>query len=244
MLPVGPRTANRPGALYETMLKDIVPFSFSYVLYYQGESDAKNHLDYKEMLKILFKEYRDEFKNENLPIYMMMLAPFSRWLSENGNDFPVLTEEQIKISEEIDNVYLTNVMDDGDELDSHPKNKLIAADRFFNLVMETFYFNSLYKGKCPKFNIATLVDDHTIKLTFKDTYGKFRLTKICNIELFVNKENKDYLIKIAKDEIYLAVNEDLPNKEIEIHYLRKGFDQASIFNKHNLPLFPFIVAVN
>ncbi len=64
------------------------------------------------------------------------------------------------------------------------------------------------------------------------------------MKLFINKEKKDYQIKIAKDEIYLIVDEELANKEIEICYLRKGFEQASIFNKHNLPLFPFIVAVN
>lgn len=241
MLPVGPRTANRPGALYETMLKDIMPFSFSYILYYQGESDAKNYQDYKEMLKVLFKQYRDEFKDDNLPIYMMMLAPFSRWLSENGNNFPALREEQIKISEEIDNVYLTNIMDDGDELDIHPKNKLIVADRFFNIVMETYYLNSLYKGKCSKFDNANLIDSQTIKLTFKDTYGELHLSKTCNIELFVNKEKKDYQIEIVKDEIYLTANEDLTNKQIEIRYIRKGFEQASIFNKYNLPLFPFSI---
>lgn len=241
---VGPRSAQRPGGLYITMLKKLASFSFSHILYYQGESDAINHTYYELMLNEIIDEFREEFKCSNLPVLIMMLAPFGTWLNENGNNFPYIREIQKKVADEKDGVYVTNIMDDGSLIDIHPKNKLVAAKRFALLAFEKLYHLKNIKGTCPSFESIKEFND-SIELTFKDVDKELIIKDNIKDTLAIKLDGEkiDYKYKKSGKTLNIYFKEQ-GYDVIEIRYLEAGFIQASIFDESGLPAFPFSIKKN
>jgi sialate O-acetylesterase len=57
---VGPKTETRPSGLYESMLKEVAPYTLKSFLYYQGESDGDRHPElYKTLFPALIHGFRE-----------------------------------------------------------------------------------------------------------------------------------------------------------------------------------------
>lgn len=69
---------NGDGVLYDYALSQVIPFSLSAVVWYQGESDASeaeaNY--YLEELSVLINVWRRDFKDEKLPFVIIQISDF------------------------------------------------------------------------------------------------------------------------------------------------------------------------
>jgi len=68
---------NTPGALYANQLAEIVPYSVSAVVWYQGESNAGSVAEgesYAELMEALIGQWRVDFGDLRLPFYLLELA--------------------------------------------------------------------------------------------------------------------------------------------------------------------------
>lgn len=109
---IGPYHQNRPGGLYEYMLKTIAPFPVSGVLWYQVESDETHAEIYKGVLSDMIDCWRELWKC-TLPFFCVQLAPFEVWLAATGERFPVLRQQQYELSREKEGVYFISSSDVG-----------------------------------------------------------------------------------------------------------------------------------
>ena len=119
---IGPNDASRPGALYETMIKQIAGFSAKGVIWYQGESDDKKPTMYAKLFAKMIECWRRDWQDD-LPFLFVQLAPFGVWRNSTGDNFPMVRSQQEKVSKTVKGTYMISTSDVGHELDVHPKYK-------------------------------------------------------------------------------------------------------------------------
>ena len=193
--PMGWKSAWRPCGIYYTMLKRIVPFAFKGVLYYQGEEDAPRYPLYKNLLKAMIKEYREDFLDENLPFIDMQLPMWiEEYIATENREWGGLRKAQQEAVDETENTYLTTLLDCGEVDNIHPVDKKTPGERLAANVLKWVY-GSENGADTLKLDKAEAKDD-TVVLTFTNTYGA---VKIMDNELVdYRKENPD----VDADHIY------------------------------------------
>ncbi|MCR5544288.1 MAG: hypothetical protein K6F55_09090 [Eubacterium sp.] len=202
----------RPAGLVETMLKRVAPYTVKGVIFYQGEEDAyRNYEDvlasgenrkYKAMLNCLLDEYRDFFKNPDIPVLIFQLPMYGTTIDEDVRDWAYLREAQEEVSEENKNVYMTAILDAGEYCNIHPLDKVTPAERMAGTAFKYIYHKTDVAGS------DMLLKNMYVK---KDGDGQ-------NINLVLEFEN-------IYDGIIICDN-TLPDVRNE----SEGFEDASLHN--------------
>ena len=121
-VPMGPYNKNRPGCLYEQMVKPIRDYAIRGVLWYQGENDVHHAPLYSALFETLISEWRKIWGME-LPFLFAQLAPFERWLALDGASFPEVRRQQELVRKTVPNCCMISTSDVGSRYDIHPKEK-------------------------------------------------------------------------------------------------------------------------
>ncbi|KFI94321.1 sialate O-acetylesterase [Bifidobacterium stellenboschense] len=128
----GLQPQQRPGSLFDHMVRPIAPYAIRGVLWYQGESDdlpGRNTL-YADMLIALINDWRALWNDDTLPFLVMQLPGFGHWWFIEHNDFPVIRARQQQAVDASADTWLCSISDAGQEDDIHPKDKRIPGHRF------------------------------------------------------------------------------------------------------------------
>ncbi len=152
--------------LYNIWLSHIKGMKFGSVIWYQGEQDAEEKVSqdlYYKMLTDLINQFRLEYENENLPVAVCQIAPYS------NSGFVTVRQAQLDVTNDMDNVYLVTTADAGPkeiETDTiHPLNKMPIINRCFNIIKyallgeDVAYSAPTYKSMTVSGNEATLTID-------------------------------------------------------------------------------------
>ena len=93
---------NSDGTLYEKVFKQILPFSVSAVVWYQGESDASDGEApfYRDELKLLIDTWRKDLGDASLPFVIVQIAEHSG----KGESWRVIQKAQYEIQHEVNDV--------------------------------------------------------------------------------------------------------------------------------------------
>ncbi len=119
----------RPGGLYGTMLKKIVPYSARGVIWYQGESDGDGHAQEYELVFSKMIENWRALWGERLPFLFVQLAPFREWMMCSGKNYGIVRACQDAVSRKVPDAWMVTSGDAGMEWDIHPKNKKPIGER-------------------------------------------------------------------------------------------------------------------
>jgi len=128
---------NVPSIIYRTMLKPLVPYQISKVVWYQGESNTApiEGSHYGEMLKTLIGEWRGWFRDEKLPFILIQINDFETPFSKEG--WQIVQAEQEKTARQVPYCALVSIRDMGQHDLIHPLNKREVTDRVY-AAMKTF----------------------------------------------------------------------------------------------------------
>ena len=121
-------TWNKDGFLYDFALSQILPFSVSAVVWYQGESDAygEEAKMYDRELEILISCYRKAFNDENLPFAIVGLADCDERAGEGWTN---IQNAQEKVAKKDRNSVFIVSKDVCETNDIHPPTKHFLAKR-------------------------------------------------------------------------------------------------------------------
>lgn len=124
---------NDDGVLWENMIEKILPYQFSTVLWYQGESNASvNEADiYLEFLRALVSSWREKFDNEAMRFIIIQLADH---LDRAGYAWEKIQAEQLRAQNELKNVRTVICRDVCDNIDIHPREKDILSKRIVDIL--------------------------------------------------------------------------------------------------------------
>lgn len=238
---LGPNSENRPHGLFDTMVKTVVGYHFKGCLWYQGESDDQHAGIYDHLLTALIKDWWNRW-NDHFPFLIMQVAPFDDWFGNfNGNFYPEVRAKQECVANTLPGVYLTNVMDDGMKYDIHPKNKLLAAERFYELALTKVY-GMKEDGESPRIKNAILNSDkiqvkfeNCKELKLRENINEITKVKVNGTELTISNFSANHNILTIK--LPRVVNK---NEYVELSYQQEPFSRSCLFNENNVPVRPFI----
>lgn len=153
--PFGKKSYRRPGGLYEDMLLKFAPYGVKGVIFYQGEEDANEHADrYGDVFKTMIEEWRNSFLDEELPFIYAQLPMYidhdRKFMGFEDYKWPKLRQEQLRISQEVENTWIAILTDCGEFDNLHPIDKKTPANRLALLALHYVYGKTNIKAMSPR----------------------------------------------------------------------------------------------
>jgi len=120
---VGTRNTT-PTAIYNAMIRPLIPFAIRGAVWYQGESNGREGESYFHKMQALIGGWRALWKQGDFPFFFVQLASFQKPtdVPRGGDGWAMLREAQRK-SLSITNTGMAVIIDIGEARDIHPKNK-------------------------------------------------------------------------------------------------------------------------
>lgn len=124
---------NGDGQLYEYSFSQVMPFSVSEVIWYQGESNSrlKSEEIYVKMLSIMIDVWRKDLQNADLPFVVIQIADY---VHRDDEDWRKIQKAQQRVGETKENVTTVICADISESDDIHPPTKHILADRILTVL--------------------------------------------------------------------------------------------------------------
>jgi sialate O-acetylesterase len=134
-------SANTIGALYDGMIRPLVPMRFGGVIWYQGESNLGNPDEYARLFTTMIDRWRADFRAQEpgreLPFLFVQIAPYG-YRNDRG-EAAELRDAQDWVSREVPRAGMIPTLDIGDPTDIHPKDKKTVGERLAKLAMGIAY---------------------------------------------------------------------------------------------------------
>ena len=234
-----PFSAFRPCGLYELMVKTIVPYTVSGVIWYQGESDEYFSEHYESAMRAVVQCWRDSW-NESIPFLMVQLAAFE--VMAEYLDFVPIRKAQERLARTEPGVYLVTAMDVGMQYDIHPKEKRPVGTRLALQALDKVYHCHL------------LADSPTVQAVERQgSLVRIRM-KHTGQGLWVKGENpvtfdvfcggaalQKFKVEVSPWEILLRAGEFDSGKLVKIGFCQRPYCELNIYNSSGLPVLPFEV---
>ena len=131
---------NHDGDLYRDKLSKVIPYTLSGVVWYQGESDAKEPEAsvYDKELCALIEVWREKFMDSHLPFTIVQIADTDVRIAQ-GPGWHLIQEAQLKAAEKTDNAFLVVSKDISERDDVHPKSKHELAIRISEIIRKNYF---------------------------------------------------------------------------------------------------------
>jgi sialate O-acetylesterase len=239
---------NDAASLYNGMVAPLLPFAVRGAIWYQGESNAGQPIEYRTLYAQMITDWRKRWGHD-LPFYCVQLAPFNAG-NPDGENWAYLREAQAIASARVKNAGVAVITDAGDKDDIHPQKKEPAGARLALLALANVYGKKVeFSGPAYK---AIKVDGNKAVLAFDHvdsglTVGAFSMPGAED----VGKDGKLVGFTVAgEDKVFhpataviegdtVVVTSDQVSKPVAVRYGWKNFPVCNLFNKAGLPASPF-----
>ncbi|MDD3403493.1 MAG: sialate O-acetylesterase [Hespellia sp.] len=226
----------RPGGLYETMLKKIVPFAARGVIWYQGETDGDSHAkEYTTVFSKMIENWRALW-GEELPFLFVQLAPFEKWAECYGENYIQVRDCQEEVSKNVSNCWMAAIGDVGMQWDIHPKNKRPVGDRLALLARGHVYGENIVCDAPEVIDVVKKGDDIVIR--FANAEG-----------LFIKGDRLQAMNLNSKTQDSIAVDAEVLNDTLilhsvgdvtEIRFAKEPYHEVNLYNSSEIPAKPFV----
>jgi sialate O-acetylesterase len=159
---------NSPGALYNAMIAPLTTYTIKGFLWYQGESNAENPAPYAQLLPALIRDWRNKWKQGNIPFLYVQLPNFMDvQYQPSESNWATLREAQRKTLT-LPNTGMAVTIDLGEWNDIHPDRKKEVGERLALLARKMAYNEPALTATGPLYKNAT-ADANRIIISFTDT---------------------------------------------------------------------------
>ena len=128
------RNWNTEGYLYEISVRTLMPYSLSWVIWYQGESNATSAEGaiYDRLLTALIEQRRSDFDDAELPFVIIELA---ECLARAGEGWTLVQKAQNRVAESVAGVQAVRCADVCENDNIHPPTKILLSKRVANVIL-------------------------------------------------------------------------------------------------------------
>ncbi len=230
-----------PALLYNAMVNPLIPFAFTGVLWYQGESNASRSFQYRKAFPLMINYWRKKWSAGNFPFYFVQLSSFDPWHNNGlkGSNWAELREAQT-LNLELPNTGMAVSTDIGDAADIHPRNKQDVGLRLAAIALNKVYGKkNVYKG--PSFrNMQSMANKIMVQF---NPNGKNLLTKN-NLPLKgFTIAGTDKVFHPAEAMIQgnkvIVTSEHVANPVAVRYAWKDDAGDANLYNKEGFPAQPF-----
>lgn len=135
---IGPN--DYPSVLYNGMVHPFGGLNIKGVIWYQGEANASTGYEYRYALPLLINDWRNLFRNREMPFYFVQLTSFNanNGNSNNGSAWAEIRESQATALS-LPRTGMAVTIDVGEAKDIHPRNKKDVGERLAALALRDAY---------------------------------------------------------------------------------------------------------
>ena len=161
---------HRPANLYNGVLKPILGYTIKGTIWYQGESNAGRAYQYRDLFPLMIQSWRDEWNQGDFSFYWVQLADFRAEVTEPaGSAWAELREAQTMTMSKLPNTGEAVILNLGEAVDIHPKNKQDVAKRLARWALANDYGVDLV-FQSPLYD-SMEVADGKVQVHFKSVGG-------------------------------------------------------------------------
>ncbi|WP_024861112.1 sialate O-acetylesterase [Ruminococcus flavefaciens] len=231
----------RPCGLYETMVSRIAPYTLAGVLWYQGESDDHRPNTYEILLKLLIENWRDLWKDKELPFMIVQLPMFKYIDDADTKSWALIREAQENVFKTVKNTGLAVCLDCGELNNIHPTDKSQVAHRLYLQAM-----SEVYKVITRRDSLPPMYDNYEV-------IGNAMLIHLTNCEMGLGGKDEHCLdgFEIAgSDGVYYPAEATVRLPYIELRSSKvkvpaaarfkwTNYADVGLFGINDMPLPPF-----
>ena len=233
---------HRVSFLHNANIYPIRHASIAGVIWYQGCSNVSNCGQYFTLLTNLVKSWREEFRNPEMPFYIVEIAPHTY----AGIDGARIREAQARVAARTKNCEIV-ITNDQNQIpgDIHPPKKAEVAHRLAQCALGGFYKKTDAEFRSPAYR-AMVVEGNAIRVSFKNvptTLVQKGEGRINGFQLGVkDPENEKKLIfHVAEAKIdgkTIVVSAEGIEEPVAVRYCFNE-DMGNVFSAEGLPLGAF-----
>lgn len=237
---------SEPTGLFNTMVAPAVKFAIKGFVWYQGETNTGDPKAYAQLLPALIKDWRNKWKQGNLPFIYAQLPNFmeANYLPEESN-WAQFRQSQLQALA-VPNTGMAVTIDAGEWNDIHPLDKKDVGERLALWAEHLAYHDQqiTYSGPIYKSNqlkgaeLAINFDYSSPGLMIKgsDKLSSFALAGEDKVFYWAQA-------RIVGDQVLLS--SPMVVKPAFVRYAwADNPDRANLYNKAGLPASPFEAEVN
>ncbi len=157
-----------PSYLFNAMVNPIIPYGIKGFLWYQGENNVDNALEYRELFPDMISDWRIRWQQGYLPFIFVQLANYMKTDSVPSESNWALLREAQAMATEQPNTGMACIIDIGEENTIHPLNKQEVGRRL-SLIAEDLVYNHDLQSSGPVFKYSILQKTGKIIIGFDQT---------------------------------------------------------------------------
>jgi sialate O-acetylesterase len=243
MDPLPPKTFIQwqPLGLYNSMIAPLLNYSIKGVIWYQGEANTKNPLEYQKLFPALIANWRQKWNEGDFPFLYVQLAAFMEAKNQpSDSNWAELREAQLKTLA-VPNTAMAVTTDIGEWNDIHPLNKEDVGNRLALAARKLAYGDKKVIHSGPIYQ-SMKTEGNKITLTFTDIDGGLVAKGGGELRYFaVAGADKKFVwanAKIKGNKI-IVWNDSVPNPVAVRYAWADNPEGANLYNKQDLPASPF-----
>lgn len=237
----GPDHAYKPGFAYAASIPAFAQLPVAGILFYQGESnslEAPRVFEYGSLLKLLVRQYRQQWKQPNLPFYWVQLSSIDTSYYKSGY-WPAFRDLQRKMLDSIPFSGMAVTSDIGDPRDVHPRNKRTVGNRLAVWALHYTYGRENVMPSGPLIKNLRVRKNRLI-LSFRYASGGFATADGQAIRGFSLDGSSTTTAISKRKKIVLPFT----SKPSYVYYGWEPYSSANLINKAGLPASTFRIKIN
>ena len=237
--------SHAPSNLYNAMIAPLIPYAIKGVIWYQGESNAGQAVEYRTLFGEMITDWREKWGEGNFPFLFVQLARYQA----PSPSYAELRNSQLKTLE-LPNTGMATAFDVGDQNDIHPKDKIDVGKRLALVARHVAYGEDLvYSG--PIFDKIEVTGDK-VRVNFSNIGGGLiigsapwvpvgakPLSTASLVGFTISGADNKWVPADAKiDGNSVVVSSSQVPQPVAVRY---AFESAvgNLYNKEGLPAIPF-----
>lgn len=220
--PPRPESYLRPGGLYQTMFSKIASYTFSALIWYQGENDADHPETYDKLLSLLINSWRSDLKDRSLPTYVVQLPGYA---DATEGSWATIRQQQLAVVQQLPNVWLISGVDGGETHNIHPANKRPLGNRIGRILSGHSYQETPIMNVISWTNSKVTVSVHPAKIVI--AVGEAVVTGI-------DAAGMETIVPVQVSGNMLTVTGNFE----QIKYADSNFPRISLYNEYGDPVSP------
>ena len=231
---------NQPAVLFNAMIAPLLPCSFRGVIWYQGESNADNYVEYMSLFPSLINCWRKRFDHKEMPFLFAQLSSYNPATAEPKiSNWAGLREAQA-YALKLPATGMAVTIDVGDQKDIHPKRKKEVGDRLaanaFNIVYG--FKNEVPAGPTYK---SFVIERNIIKLAYNNIGAGLVKKGDVLLGFSIAGADKHFVSAAAtiKGDNVFVLNPSIASPVYVRYAWADAPMDANLYNKEGFPAAPF-----
>lgn len=226
-----------PAVLFNAMINPIVGYGIRGAIWYQGESNRNEPVQYQKLMPGLALDWRNVWGISNFPMYYVQIAPFD--YGPSGLNSAFLREAQLKASTAIPNFGMACIMDTGEKACIHPANKKAAGDRLAYLALAMSYGKKGFACEGPVLK-EMKIEGNMVYLTFDNApNGLTSFGKELSCFEVAGANRRFFPAKAFITNAGITLFSPSVPQPVAVRYAFKDFIVGDLFNTEGLPASSF-----